>query len=1279
MLIFVGQVDSASPYLTRLQQQLQLISPTLTVLTRQPVYFLKANTTTLQPLVIQRVEALLSAIQIDFALTEKQCLVVPRLGTLSPWSSKATEIARQCDLSEVERLEQGFVYTWDADVQLDASNRQVFLRALYDPLTESLLEKTADMEQLFDVPVARTLRTVAIGAEGKDALNNANEAFGLALSPAEIDYLYEAFSALKRDPTDVELMMFAQANSEHCRHKIFNARFTLDGVVQPHSLFQMIKNTYAHRQTEVLSAYKDNAAIVAGLSANRLLANPDTGCYETHTEPAHIVFKVETHNHPTAISPYSGAATGVGGEIRDEGATGIGARPKAGLVGFTTSHLRIPNQPQPWESDLNTPTRMASALDIMLEAPIGGARYNNEFGRPNLSGYFRTFDYRVSEQQSHGYHKPVMIAGGLGTVRDRHCFKKPVPVGSQLVVLGGPGLLIGLGGGAASSVDQGKSDVSLDFASVQRDNAEIERRAQEVINQCVALGSDNPILAIHDVGAGGLANALPELVTDADRGFLCDLTKVPLADPSLSPMEAWCNEAQERYVLAISPEKMPRFEAFCQRERCPYAVVGVATEAKQLQLTDTRFSQMPIDIPTQLLFGNVPQMQRDAHTSKQSGTPLVLAHYSLAELAQRLLAYPTIADKSFLITIGDRSVSGLVARDQMVGPWQIPVADCAVTLNDYENYQGEAMSMGERPVLALLNPAASSRMAVGEAITNLAAAPVAKISDMILSANWMAACGTPENDGALFEAVQAIGLELCPALGISIPVGKDSLSMRTRWSENNVTQTVESPVTCVISAVAPVADVRRTLTPVLNLDDDTQLLLIDLGQGKQRLGGSCVAQVVQQLGQTTPDVDEPALLKAFFDAIQACNQAGLIEAYHDCSDGGMFVTLLEMAFASQAGLEITLDGLGTDPKAALFHEELGAVIQIKTANQTAVEAYLAQHGLSDCTHRLGKPTRGETIVFHHQQAIVLSEQRAIWQKIWSSTSYQLQSLRDNPACAKAAYEQIGTKENTGLFSQVSFSLARKAPIMIGKLPRVAILREQGVNGHVEMAAAFKAAGFEAVDVSMTDLQAGHHTLKDFQGLVACGGFSYGDALGAGLGWAKSILFNAALCDQFAAFFDRPQTFTLGVCNGCQMLSHLKDIIPGASHWPQFLHNQSQQFEARLSLVKIEDSPSILLRGMAGSILPITVAHGEGRVMVDKGLVALRYVDHQGALTTQYPHNPNGSVSGITGLTVQDGRVTIMMPHPERVSRTVQLSWHPKQWPDYSPWQKLFDNARAWLD
>ncbi len=1278
MLIFIGKVDSASPYLTRLQQQLQSIVPTLTTLTLQPIYFLKSAA--IQSAAVQRVAELLSATPADFTLSAMQCLVVPRLGTLSPWSSKATEIARQCHLTDVERLEQGFLYTWNADLQLDATNRLAFLNALYDPLTESLLQVTHEIDQLFDVPVARALRTVAIGAEGKDALRNANEAFGLALSSAEIDYLYEAFSALQRDPTDVELMMFAQANSEHCRHKIFNARFTLDGKAQPHTLFQMIKNTYAHRQTNVLSAYKDNAAILAGFSANRLLANPDTGTYETHTEPAHIVFKVETHNHPTAISPYSGAATGVGGEIRDEGATGIGARPKAGLVGFTTSHLRLPNTPQPWESELKTPVRMASALAIMLEAPIGGARYNNEFGRPNLCGYFRTFDYRLSDQQSHGYHKPVMIAGGLGTVRDMHCLKNPVPPGSQLVVLGGPGLLIGLGGGAASSVDQGKSEASLDFASVQRDNAEIERRAQEVINQCVALGIDNPILAIHDVGAGGLANALPELVTDAGRGFLCDLSKVPLADPSLSPMEAWCNEAQERYVLAISPEKTERFEAFCQRERCPYAVVGVATEAKQLQLTDTRFSQMPIDIPAQLLFGNVPQMQREAHTWKQTGTPLTLEHYALEELAQRLLAYPTIADKSFLITIGDRSVSGLVARDQMVGPWQIPVADCAVTLNDYENYQGEAMSMGERPVLALLNPAASSRMAVGEAITNLAAAPVAKISDMILSANWMAACGTPENDGALFEAVKAIGLELCPALGISIPVGKDSLSMRTRWSEDKVTQTVESPVTCVISAVAPVSDVRRTLTPVLNGEVDTQLLLIDLGQGKQRLGGSCVAQVVQQLGETTPDVDDPMLLKQFFDAIQACNQAGLIEAYHDCSDGGLFVTLVEMAFASQAGLEISLDALGSDPKAALFHEELGAVIQIKTANQAGVQALLARHGLSACTQVIGKPTRSETIVFQHQQKIILSEQRATWQKIWSSTSYQLQSLRDNPICAKAAYDQIGTKENTGLFSQVSFSLERTASVRIGKqLPKVAILREQGVNGHVEMAAAFKAAGFEAIDVSMTDLQVGRKTLKDFQGLVACGGFSYGDALGAGLGWAKSILFNAALHDQFAAFFDRAQTFTLGVCNGCQMLSHLKDIIPGAAHWPQFLHNQSQQFEARLSLVKIEDSPSILLRGMAGSILPITVAHGEGRVTVDKGVVALRYVDYQGKLTEQYPHNPNGSVLGITGLTVPDGRVTIMMPHPERVSRTVQLSWHPKQWPDYSPWQKLFDNARMWLD
>jgi phosphoribosylformylglycinamidine synthase len=1218
------------------------------------------------------------------SLEGEDFLVVPRLGTTSPWSSKATDIARICGLVNVRRIERGIAYTAAGEVK----DRAALHAALHDRMTESVLERPEHAARLFARAEPRPLRTIDLGP-GRAALEEANGALGLALAPDEIDYLLASFQALGRNPSDVELMMFAQANSEHCRHKIFNADYILDGVRMPLSLFKMIKRSTEASPGGVLSAYKDNAAVMEGFEAGRFFPDPETGIYGAHREPVHILMKVETHNHPTAISPFPGAATGSGGEIRDEGATGRGSKPKAGLTGFCVSNLRLPSALRPWEIDHGKPDRIVSALDIMIDGPLGGAAFNNEFGRPALTGYFRTFELEVpgaaGEPEVRGYHKPIMIAGGLGNIRAGHVAKGEIPPGTPIVVLGGPAMLIGLGGGAASSVASGASAADLDFASVQRDNAEMQRRCQEVIDRCWALGEASPILSIHDVGAGGLSNALPELVHESRRGAHFHLRRIPSEEPGMSPLELWCNEAQERYVLAIDQERLAHFETLCARERCPYAVLGTATEEGKLVVDDQHFRNLPIAMPLEVLLGKPPRMTRTATRVPAQGTPFAVATVELREAVARVLRLPTVADKTFLITIGDRTVTGLVARDQMVGPWQVPVADAAVTATSYDVHTGEAMAMGERPPLALLDAAASARMAVAEAITNIASAPIARLGDIKLSANWMAPAGHPGEDARLYDAVRAVGAELCPALGIAIPVGKDSMSMRTVWEAGGKKHSVTAPLSLVVSAFAPVTDVRRTLTPQLQRQDDTLLVLVDLGRGKNRLGGSALAQVYGQLGSEAPDLDDPKALVGFFDGIQALNRAGLLLAYHDRSDGGLLVTLLEMAFAGAMGLDIDLAALAGDPRAVLFSEELGAVLQVRAGDLAQVREALAAAGTVSV---IGRPA--DRIVIRREAEVLLDEPRATLRALWSETTHAMQALRDDPGCADE--EQAGRlADSPGLNGVVPFDPGEDvaAPfISKGLRPRVAILREQGVNGQVEMAAAFDRAGFEAVDVHMSDILAGRLSLSGFRGLAACGGFSYGDVLGAGEGWAKSILFHGKAREDFARFFDRADTFALGVCNGCQMMANLRELIPGAEHWPRFVRNRSEQFEARLALVRVEQSPSVLLAGMAGARLPIAVAHGEGQAefaraedreaLVAGGLVAARFVDHHGRPTEHYPENPNGSHEGLTALTTPDGRVTIMMPHPERVFRTVQYSWHPAEWGEDGPWLRLFRNARVWV-
>ena len=1211
-------------------------------------------------------------------------LVVPRLGTISPWSSKATDIAHNCGLSAVRRIERGVAFHIASNEPLPVDDLREVRGTLHDRMVETVLDTFDAASALFQVHGPAPLREIEVLEGGEAALGEANEELGLALAPDEITYLVNRFRQLDRDPTDVELMMFAQANSEHCRHKIFNASWTIDGRDQDQSLFGFIRNTHAAHNHGVLSAYKDNASVIAGSRGERFFPEPRTGIYQGVEEDIDILMKVETHNHPTGIAPFPGAATGAGGEIRDEGAVGRGSKPKAGLCGFSVSNLRLPNGLEPWEVDHGRSPRMATPLQIMIEGPIGAASFNNEFGRPNLAGYFRTYEQTVETadgSEVRGYHKPIMIAGGLGNIRRPHVEKQPIPEGAPIVVLGGPAMLIGLGGGAASSMATGDSAEELDFASVQRSNPEIERRCQEVIDRCWALGAANPIVSIHDVGAGGLSNAIPEIVHDCGKGATLELREIPNDEPGMSPMEIWCNESQERYVIALDPTKLDQFRAIAERERAPYAVVGHASDDERLVMSDRVLETPPIDLPMNVLFGKAPKMHRTAETLAAPREPVVTDVVAIDEAARRVLRAPAVGDKSFLITIGDRSITGLVARDQMVGPWQVPVADVAVTMSTFGSRSGEAMAMGERTPLALVNPAASARMAIGEACTNLAAAYVSGIETIRLSANWMAPAGHPGEDVGLFEMARTIGEELCPALGICIPVGKDSMSMRAKWQDGDETKTVTAPLSLVVSAFAPVQHVGKTVTPQLRTDrGPTDLLFIDLGRTKNRLGGSIYAQVTNQVGAEGPDLDDAATLKAFFNTVQTLLSRDAILAYHDRSDGGLFATLAEMSFAGKCGVTVSIDGLGEDPAAVLFNEELGAVLQVTAEQSDAVQKTFRDAGLLDCVHAIGTTNETDSIVVVQKFREVLSIGREDARLQWSTASLAIQGLRDNPACAAGERVRLLDAADPGLSPHVPFELGPD-PALPGK-PRVAILREQGVNGQTEMAAAFVRAGFEAVDVHMSDIISGRTRLAGFRGLVACGGFSYGDVLGAGEGWAKSILFNERARGEFEAFFHRPDTFSLGICNGCQMMSTLRDLIPGASHWPRFVRNESEQFEARVCTVEITESPSILLAGMKGARLPIAVAHGEGRVELlgdgTEPIVSARYVDNRGRVTTDYPANPNGSAAGVTAVTSADGRATIMMPHPERVFLTSQLSWHPDEWPEESPWMRLFRNARAWV-
>ena len=1311
MIVLEGQPALSQFRRARLESKLQSLAPDVRIRGAWHVYFIDTESAagvdeaTLRRILQARPQPEL------LAAGAVSRFIVPRLGTLSPWASKATELLRGAGL-RVRRVERG------TRIDLEGWNDDslALARALHDPMTQSLLSTREDASALFIAPARGDLERIPLAQ-----LEAANARLGLALAEDEIEYLRARYSELGRDPSDVELMMFAQANSEHCRHKIFNASWTIDGKEMlinggPQSLFRMIKHTHAQTPDHTLSAYSDNAAVVEGYPGARFRPDAQQRYQMEATLDSAFCIKVETHNHPTAIAPFPGASTGAGGEIRDEGATGRGGKPKAGLTGFSVSHLRIPTLPQPWEGVRALNPRMAPALEIMLDGPLGGAAFNNEFGRPNLLGYFRSFELAQGDALARAYDKPIMLAGGLGVVDRIQVQKKTLSPGDAVIVLGGPAMLIGLGGGAASSVASGESAEELDFASVQRDNPEMERRCQEVIDRCVALGEDNPILWFHDVGAGGLSNAIPELLHDSGVGGVIDLAKVPSDDPSLSPMQLWCNESQERYVLGVPQARLAEFAAICERERCPFAAVGVATaeqrlvvgygatpESMQAQTGSAGEGRAhPIDLPMDVLFGKPPKMHRETrHPAAAPWPALDTRALDLHEAALRVLAHPTVASKQFLITIGDRSVGGLTARDQLIGPWQMPVADCAITLTDFEQYCGEAMSIGERTPLALLDAAAAARMAVGEAITNLCAAPIESLSRIKLSANWMAAANHDGEDALLFDAVKAVGMELCPELDLSIPVGKDSLSMQAQWSQDGGARKSVSPVSLIISAFAPVTDVRAQLTPLLAREEASDLWLIGLGAGKKRLGGSVLAQVHPNArsgdglpafagtdsDDGVPDLDDPQRLRDFFHLIREAREAGLLLAYHDRSDGGAFTTLAEMAFASHLGLDINLDGWGDDPFRTLFSEELGAVVQVADEDRAAFADLIERHALTECAQRIARPTTAPVIRVR-QDGEVLTEWR--WEALfdaWWSVTHAMQKLRDNPEAADQEREAARQFNAPGLKPRLGFdaSEAIEAPfIASGARPKVAILREQGVNGQIEMAAGFTRAGFDAYDVHMSDLISGRFSLEDFHGVAACGGFSYGDVLGAGRGWATSILERAALRDAFARFFARGDTFSLGVCNGCQMLSQLKDIIPGAEHWPRFLRNRSEQFEARTSLLEVMESPSVLLRGMAGSRIPVAVAHGEGRAEFDSGVdqaaarVALRYIEGDGRVATQYPANPNGSPDGITGLTSEDGRATILMPHPERTQRRVNLSWAPADWPEDSPWLRIFRNARVWV-
>ena len=1257
-------------------------------------------------------------------------VVIPRFGTVSPWASKATDIAHQCAL-DVLRIERGVQYAWQSKKEFTQAQKQIVLAVIHDRMTEAVISSTDEAKGLYQTLPDRPLLRIPVLTEGRAALDKANQELGLALSDDEVAYLTENFIRLERNPSDVELMMFAQANSEHCRHKIFNSTWTIDGDEQVRSLFAMIRNTHQLRPEGTIVAYSDNSAIMAGCESETWAPQGKDQRYKKDTRLVHTLMKVETHNHPTAIAPFPGASTGAGGEIRDEGATGIGGRPKAGLTGFSVSNLNIPGTDLPWESEkYGKPERIATPLQIMIDGPLGGAAFNNEFGRPILGGYFRVFEQTLDGTRR-GYHKPIMIAGGIGSIDSIHTHKKPIQAGHLLIQLGGPGMRIGMGGATGSSVATGTNTADLDFDSVQRGNPEMERRAQEVINACRAMGDNNPIVSIHDVGAGGLSNAFPELADGASLGAKFKLRNIPLEESGMSPAEIWCNESQERYVLAIDAQDLGLFKSLCERERCLFAVVGEATAERQLQLSDSKQAAssdaaLPINMPMDVLLGKPPRMHRDVVRVKQEFTELDVTDADLAQCVAWVLQQPTVASKSFLITIGDRTVGGLNARDPFVGPWQVPVADCAVTLMDYKGYRGEVMTMGERTPLAVIDAPAAARMAVGEALTNLLAADINSLQEVKLSANWMAACGAAGEDAKLYDSVQAIGMDLCPALGISIPVGKDSLSMATEWRDGDQYKKVVSPVSLIISAFAAVLDVRKTLTPVLKLTDasavalETELILIDLGRGKNRMAGSILAQVLNQSGKIAPNLDHPEDLKALATAIIELRKENKLLAYHDRSDGGLFACVAEMAFASHVGISINVDmiavDVGQEPDhgdaknwaeqvsgrrheqtlRALFTEELGAVIQVRKEDRDVVFAVLRKLGLSAYSHVIGKPNTNGRIEIWRDAKNIFAESRELLQKMWANTSYQIARLRDNPACADSEFQLLDNLSDPGMSPKLTFNPAQDiaAPyIQKNARPKVAILREQGVNSHVEMAYAMNWAGFDSYDVHMSDLLTGRAKLADFRGLIACGGFSYGDVLGAGEGWAKTILFNTQLRDQFSTFFNRQDSFALGVCNGCQMMSNLSGIIPGAQAWPKFTRNQSEQYEARLVMAEVLASPSIFTQGMEGSQLPIAIAHGEGFAnfsqqgnlaqLQQQGLAALRFVDHHGLPTETYPMNPNGSPGGLTGVTTSDGRFTVMMPHPERVFRAVQMSWCPPEWLEVtdgaSPWLRLFRNARYWAN
>ena len=1297
--------------------------PSVTDLDARWLYFVRTGGDT-AAWIVERLEQLLDASYAGrdrvHAVLDGAIVVAPRPGTISPWSSKATDIARHCGLEGVARIERGVAWSIAHTGEDPCGTSRTLAESglLHDRMTQCAYlpgaflpdgsGSGAGMEAIFLDGMPPSHSTIALGADARGALEDANASLGLALSSGELDYLRTRFGELGRDPTDVELMMFAQVNSEHCRHKIFNASWTIDGVEHERSLFEMIRHTQAHHPGEVLSAYRDNAAVMRGHEASWFVPDPRTRRYSAEAGRVEILMKVETHNHPTAISPFPGAATGSGGEIRDEAATGRGARSKAGVTGFSVSNLRIPGFVQPWERDHGRPSRIASALEIMLEGPIGAAAFNNEFGRPALGGYFRTLEIRTARigaarelggARVYGYHKPIMIAGGVGNIRADQVHKFDIAPGARLVVLGGPAMLVGLGGGAASSTASGAGEEALDFASVQRENPEMQRRCQEVIDRCWQLGANNPILSIHDVGAGGLSNALPELVDGAGLGGRIELRTIPCDDPTMSPLEIWCNESQERYVLAIAPGRVADFAALCERERCRWAEIGETTRSRLLEVHDAELDSTPVSMPMSVLLGDLPRMHRDAFRAPPVRGELDTRGLEIGAALERVLRVPAVADKSFLVTIGDRTVGGLVARDQMVGPWQVPVADCAVTLSGFHACTGEAMAMGERTPLALLDARAAARMAVAEALTNIAAADVASIDRVVLSANWMAACGEPGEDANLFDAVETVAMELCPALGISIPVGKDSLSMSTTWHDDSGTRAVVSPLSLIVTAFAPVEDARLSLVPMLRTDiGKSSLLLVDLGYGANRLGGSTLALSHERIGAIPPDIDRTEALPALFRALSRLRREGWAAAYHDRSDGGLIACVLEMAFAGRAGLDIDIDPLGPDPLAALFCEESGAVLQVRDADLAAVRAVFdAEPALVHCVHRIGRVEPGDHVRFRAGSRILYEASRTGLHRIWSETSYRMQRLRDDPQCADEEHARIADESERGLWCETTFDVDAgadldadtdiDAPLVASARPRVAVLREQGVNGHVEMAASFDAGGFDAFDVHMSDLASGRVSLAGFTGLAACGGFSFGDVLGAGGGWAHSIRFNPRCRDELEAFFGRDDTFTLGVCNGCQMLERLRDLIPGAGAWPRFVRNRSEQFEARLLMTRIADSSSLFLDGMEGSELPTVVAHGEGRAVFDGDaleratgdrLVCLRYAAFDGSPAERYPANPNGSEAGVAGVTTPDGRVTIMMPHPERAIRAVQHSWHPPSWGENGPWLRMFRNARRWV-